>query len=125
MIFCFSKKTIRYGSGGRQEAINAICILSLNIINDKVFLIVWWWFFFLFFVGCSRLLFRIIQLNSYRLRFYMLNLRMHRYFKRNENMVKIKSYVMTCSRGDWFVLYQLSKNLNRPFFMDFLVTLAR
>ena len=22
--------------------------------------------------------------------------------------------------GDWFVLYQLSKNLNKPFFMEFL-----
>ena len=25
----------RWGSGGRQESINAICILALNIINDK------------------------------------------------------------------------------------------
>ena len=49
----------------------------------------------------------------------------YRYFKRNENMLKIRCYIQDCSRGDWFVLYQLSKNLNRPFFMDFLVTLAR
>ena len=26
----------RWGSGGRQENINAICILALNHINDKV-----------------------------------------------------------------------------------------
>ena len=26
----------RFGAGGRQENINAICILNLNIINDKV-----------------------------------------------------------------------------------------
>ncbi len=33
----------RYGSGGAQENINAICILALNIINDKVgFLIIRW-----------------------------------------------------------------------------------
>jgi hypothetical protein len=37
-------------------------------------------------------------------------------------MEKIHNYVYKCSRGDWFVLYQLSKNLNRPFFMDFLVS---
>ena len=40
-------------------------------------------------------------------------------------MKKIRSYIEECSRGDWFVLYQLSKNLNRPFFMDFLITLAK
>ena len=27
----------RYGSGGRQEMLDAICILGLNMINDKVF----------------------------------------------------------------------------------------
>ena len=26
----------RFGSGGKQEKVNAICILALNIINDKV-----------------------------------------------------------------------------------------
>ena len=28
----------RFGTGGKQENLNAICILALNIINDKVFL---------------------------------------------------------------------------------------
>ena len=28
----------RFGTGGKEENLNAICILSLNIINDKVFL---------------------------------------------------------------------------------------
>ena len=40
-------------------------------------------------------------------------------------MDKVRNYVCKCSKGDWFVLYQLSKNLNRVFFMDFLVTLSR
>ena len=40
-------------------------------------------------------------------------------------MDKIRNYVCKCSKGDWFVLYQLSKNLNRPFFMEFLITLSR
>ena len=26
----------------------------------------------------------------------------------------------SCKLGDWFVLYQLSKNMNKPFFMEFL-----
>ena len=27
---------VRYGGGGGQSILNAICILSLNMINDKV-----------------------------------------------------------------------------------------
>ena len=91
----------------------------------QVFLVLWWWLFFLVFVGFSRFCFRIIQISSARLRFYMLKMRMQRYFKRSQATDKIKNYICKCSRGDWFVLYQLSKNLNRVFFMDFLVTLAR
>lgn len=115
----------RFGSGGLQEKVNAICILALNVINDKVFLVLWWWLFFLVFVGFSRFAFRIVQIYSARLRFYMLKMRMQRYFKRSASTDKIRNYICKCSRGDWFVLYQLSKNLNRVFFMDFLVTLAR
>jgi len=39
-------------------------------------------------------------------------------------MEKIKTFILECKLGDWFVLYQMSKNLNRPFFMDFLTTLS-
>ena len=28
----------RFGSGGEQENVNALCILPLNAINEKVFL---------------------------------------------------------------------------------------
>ena len=115
----------RFGGAGEGSNIEALCILALNVINDKVFLVIWWWLFLLVWLGVLRIIFRSVQMYSARLRFCMLNLRMHRYFKRNENIDKVKQYIYVCSRGDWFVLYQLSKNLNRPFFMDFLVTLCR
>ena len=61
---------------------------------------------------------------SAKLRFQLLNMRMNRYFKRSSKVEKIEYYVSKCKLGDWFVLYQLSKNLNRPFFMDFLTHLS-
>jgi hypothetical protein len=59
----------RYGSGGNQERINALCILSLNIVNDKVFLVLWWWFFFLVLCGIFELLFCLVQILSAKCRF--------------------------------------------------------
>merc|ERR1719471_2534267 len=114
----------RWGAGGRQENINAICVLALNMINDKVFLIIWWWFLFLAIVGGLRLFYRGAQIYSATLRFQLINMRMNRYFKRSHKITKIENYLNNCKLGDWFVLYQLSKNLNRPFFMDFLTTLS-
>ena len=51
----------RWGPGGRQENVNAICVLALNMINDKVFLIFWFWLLILLITGCSRIFFRLFQ----------------------------------------------------------------
>jgi len=51
-------------------------------------------------------------------------MRLNRYFKKSGKIVKIEKFIRSCKLGDWFVLYQLSKNLNRPFFMDFLTHLS-
>ena len=37
----------------------------------------------------------------------------------------LERYIRTIKIGDWFVLYQMSKNLNRRFFYDFLLELAK
>ena len=47
-----------------------------------------------------------------------------RYVKKCTKRDLIQNYIKSIPRGDWFVLYQLSKNLYRPFFMDFLTTLS-
>ena len=47
-----------------------------------------------------------------------------RYFSKSKNRELIKEYIKSITIGDWFVLYQMSKNLNRRFFYDFLIQLA-
>ena len=37
----------------------------------------------------------------------------------------LREYIISVKIGDWFVLYQMSKNLNRRFFYDFLINLAK
>jgi hypothetical protein len=53
---------------------------------------------------------------------------MYHYFKENNANFKlqllVKSYLKKCTLGDWFVLYQLAKNVNKLFFWDFLVAMS-
>jgi len=114
----------RFGTGGHQENVNAVCILALNIINDKVFLILWWWMGMLGIIASLRLVYRLIQMKSSWIRYELLNMRMNRYFRKSKRITKIEIFIRQCKLGDWFVLYQLSKNLNRPFFVDFLTHLS-
>lgn len=115
----------RYGSGGGQTQLQALCILSLNIVIDKVYLILWYWYLLVTLLGAIRVLCRVVQILSPHMRYWLMKLKMHRYFKNKENTVGIKSYIHHCTIGDWFVLYQMSKNLNRKFFYDFLIQLSK
>merc|ERR1739838_834144 len=50
--------------------------------------------------------------------------KMQKYFKNNAHIKRIKHYLTNCSIGDWYVLYQMSKNLNQRFFAEYLTVLA-
>jgi len=49
---------------------------------------------------------------------------MHRYLSNNKHTKHIHHYIVNCSIGDWFVLYQMSKNMNKRFFAEFLALLS-
>jgi len=114
----------RYGAGGRQEALQALCILGLNIIIDKIYLLIWVWYVIIISFGSFRLCQRCLQ-SIALYRYALLKLKMHRYFKDKDQCEGIKCYVSNCSMGDWFVLYQMSKNMNRKLFYMFLNRLAK
>jgi hypothetical protein len=45
----------QYGAAGGQSGLNALCILALNVIIDKVYLVLWCWYFLLVVAGLVRL----------------------------------------------------------------------
>eukprot|EP00092_Neocalanus_flemingeri_P020605 GFUD01022326.1.p1 GENE.GFUD01022326.1~~GFUD01022326.1.p1 ORF type:complete len:425 (-),score=107.53 GFUD01022326.1:32-1306(-) len=114
----------RFGRGGGQETKQAMCILSLNIINDKVFALLWFWHCTLIIAGILRVITRGIQLSSSSVRFFLMKMQMHRYLSNNKHAKHIEHYVVNCSIGDWFVLYQMNKNMNKRFFAEFLALLS-
>ena len=58
-------------------------------------------------------------------RYLLIKLKTGRYFKSSNNTYHIKHYILHCSIGDWFVLYQMSRNMNRRFFAEFLTILSK
>jgi len=110
-------------SGG-METKNAICILSLNMINDKAFAVLWIWHVILIFCGLVRILTRLIQVSSSTIRYFLMKIQMHRFLSSNRHAKHIQHYVINCSIGDWFVLYQMNKQMNKRFFSEFLALLS-
>merc|ERR1711981_416000 len=112
------------GAAGNEQAHNGLCVLTQNIINEKIYLFLWFWFMFLFTVSIFFVFYRICTLFFEKLRFQLLFKTVrHKY---DEDIKKCLEYVLSkCQIGDWFVLYQLSKNCNPYFFREFIRELAR
>jgi len=114
----------RFGSGGFQEKINAICILGLNVINDKVFALTWFWCFVLAIFSGLRLIWRVTICCSSAFRLQVFKIRISRYLRTSEKKEQIEDFIRSRPLGDFFVLYQLGKNLNRYFFVEFVTRLS-
>ena len=46
-------------------------------------------------------------------RYHLIKWKIRRYFKKEENDEHIIQYFRDCSIGDWLVLYQMSRNMNK------------
>ena len=58
--------------------LQALCILSLNIVIDKVYLILWYWYLLVTLLGAIRVLCRVVQILSPHMRYWLMKLKMHR-----------------------------------------------
>ena len=110
----------QYGAAGGQSKLNALCILALNVIIDKIYLILWAWYAVLITLGVVRMIERfafpfldnIILVVLFRrvlqflfgcVRYQLMKFRMHRYFKDSEDTQHLQEYLKSCSKGDWYV----------------------
>lgn len=110
----------RFGSSGDVQKHDAMCILPINIMNEKIYVFLWFWFVLVAVLSCVAVAYRIILFASHEARV--------RCLKPRANLVKeehIEIVVRKCKVGDWFLVYLLSKNLNAINFKDFMAEFAR
>lgn len=116
MVSCNIKTA---GLSNQVQNANGLCILSQNIINEKIYLILWFWFVFLFVVGSMQVLLELLFLTIPSFRNYMIRWQLGTYLTSD-----MKGYLNSCCIGDWFFLCQIGKNSNKHFFYQFLENLA-
>ncbi|XP_077298880.1 innexin inx2-like [Arctopsyche grandis] len=124
MAFAFPKVTKcsfkSFGSSGTLQNLDLLCILPLNIINEKIFALLWFWFIILAILSAIAVLYRIIAFSCPCARSYSI-LGQTRLLSR----FQILNLVAKFNVGDWFLLNQLAKNLNPMVFKDLIIELER
>ena len=108
------------GTGGEPTPKTGICQLNQNIINQYIFLILWFWFVVLAVIGFLQLVFETLTVIP---QFRVLVIKWKLSPLADENT--IKGYLRGFEIGDWFLLYQISKNMNKHFFSEFIKTVSK
>jgi hypothetical protein len=97
----------KYGPSGNLIRYDIMCVLALNIINEKVYVFLWFWFIITAIIAGIWLIVRLALLFLPRVRNTVLRRKVSRNHKEAlDEVLHIIGY------ADWFVLNLLSDNLN-------------
>jgi hypothetical protein len=97
-----------------------MCILPINIINEKIYVFLWFWFYFLAVASIIAIIYRALTIVVPRIRVLATQSRC-----RLANREALESVINRLRIGDWFVLDLLSKNLDPLNFRDLMVDYYR
>ncbi|XP_028173380.1 innexin inx2-like [Ostrinia furnacalis] len=109
-----------YGPTGTLQLKDRLCVLPLNIVNEKIFVILWFWLIFLAFMSTAAVLFRFLVLSFSPLRTALIMAQL-RYINRNI----VSRIVKRFGFGDWFILYLLGNNMNPIIYKELLIELSK
>jgi len=130
------------GIASSKNTKNGICQLNQNILNQYIFLILWVWFVILGFIGFLQLLietftvipkFRVFLIKwdlppladeNRKIKHEEIPLTRDNVDAKTTEGNTISKYLNGLEIGDWFLLYQISKNMNKQFFYEFIKTIS-
>lgn len=110
----------KYGHSGDIEKFDTICILIVNILNQKLYFFLWNWFWFLSIITGIWLAYRLIIVFWPQVRSLVIRGRS----KMIKNDDDLKIVLRSISFADWFVLDLIATNVDSMNFKDIIRELA-
>merc|ERR1712047_68863 len=95
----------KFGPSGSLQKHDALCVLPLNIINEKIYVFLYLWFVFLAAVSGIWLVYRILTIFSHQMRVNVIHARADRQVTKDDHSGLERL-------GDFLFLYQITKNVN-------------
>ncbi|KYM89301.1 Innexin inx7 [Atta colombica] len=114
----------KYGPSGTIQKHDALCVMALNIVNEKIYTVLWFWFVVLAVLTGLGLVWRILTmvLHARSTSFNKFVFSMACPGKYNPwNVLKVTHEYYF---GDWLFLYYIAKNLDNYVFKELLQSLA-
>jgi len=102
----------KYGVSGTIEVHDALCVLPLNIINEKIYIFLWFWFILIASITTIFLVYRVAIFFGPGIRVAMIQASCGRMSREKiEDLVCAPHLSYTQQIGDFFLLHLISKNV--------------
>ncbi|QQP39189.1 Innexin, partial [Caligus rogercresseyi] len=105
---------------GTPERYAALCILPVNVFNEKVFVFMWFWFILLIAAGLLYLLWTVITVACSLPRIFILRFSV----SSSHASYAFERLVQMTDFGDWFLLRLLQRNMDSTSFSLLMDELA-
>jgi len=104
----------KYGPSGTIEYKDGLCVLPLNIINEKIYIFLWFWLISISTITALFLIYRIAVIAGPQIRVALITVKGGKSTKRSdvEAILEPESLNFIEKLGDWLVLHFICKNLN-------------
>ncbi len=114
----------KYGSSGTIQVIDALCVLGMNIINEKIYIFLWFWFLLLAVVTGTNLIVRLLQMSCPNLRTRFVKLENSGYLDQKVHRADVEAVTSHLAYADWLILYYLAQSMNKENFGELLSKLS-
>lgn len=107
---------VKYGPSGTPIIQQPLCILPQNILNEKIFVIMWFWFVILASITAMQLVWHLVVCFTPVIRIRLLERR-----GKMDASAELEKSIQRLHLGDFFLLNILGRNLDALTFKDILM----
>lgn len=111
----------KYGPSGSIEKHDALCLLALNIISEKIYVFLWFWLIILAVLTAMYIIYTIAVVLVPGMRKTMLQRNAKTGYSNDD---RLDLLMKKADIGDWFLIFLLSKNLDSILFREFISQLT-
>lgn len=124
MIYIFPRVTKctfhKFGASGSIQTHDSLCILPLNIVNEKTYIFLWFWYIILAVVLILLVIYRLVIIFVPSIRPRLLHARSRTLDMETAALVSRRTDI-----GDWWLLYMLARNIDPLIYRELICELAK
>ena len=117
----------KYGPSGTIAKHDGLCVLPINIINEKIYIFIWFWLVLLASVTAAFLIYRTAVIIAPGIRVSLISVKGGKSTKSEdvEEIIELRSLTFLERLGDWFLLNLMCRNLNSLLVNDLIKQLRK